>query len=129
MKKPLWIYVAGPYTKPDPCINTRNAVLVGLRLREMGFVPIIPHLSHLMHLIEPRDYRFWTQWDFDWLERCDALLVLSGESPGARAEEELAERLGIPIFQIGSADSLDYGELMDWAMKRGMRFPPEENEE
>jgi hypothetical protein len=122
----LWVYVAGPYTKPDPCVNTRNAVLVGLRLREMGFVPIIPHLSHLMHLIEPHNYEFWTQWDFDWLGRCDALLVLQGESPGARAEEDLAERFGIPVIQIGTADYLDYAELVDWAMKLGAKFPPEE---
>jgi len=91
---PVWVYVAGPYTGGDVAENVRRAVLVALDLREAGIVPVVPHLSHFAHYLSPRPYEFWMSWDFDLLDRCDMMLRLSGESPGADRE---AERFHGPV--------------------------------
>ncbi|MHA2094580.1 MAG: DUF7768 domain-containing protein [Candidatus Hodarchaeales archaeon] len=93
-----YVYVAGPYGKGDPVVNTRNAILVADKLSELGFVPFIPHLSLLWHMVSPHEVDFWYSYDNEWLKKCDALLRLPGESPGADAEVELAKSLGIPVF-------------------------------
>jgi hypothetical protein len=92
------VYVAGPYTKPDPCDNTRNACLVADELLALGFLPFIPHLSHLWHLISPKPYETWMDLDMAWLNRCDVLLRMPGESSGADREVEFAKSLGLPIY-------------------------------
>lgn len=111
MKKP-WIYVAGPYTKPDPVVNARNAIITAIALRDLGCVPICPHLSMLAHLVSPQPYEFWMRWDFDLLEKCDAVLRLDGDSPGADQETALADTLGIPVLMSMAA-------LKNWCDFRG----------
>lgn len=91
------VYIAGPYTKPDPCINTHEAVKVANQITDVC-VPLIPHLSHFWHTMSPRPYEFWTDMDFVFLSRCDALLRFPGESPGAEAEVVAAREWGIPVF-------------------------------
>lgn len=93
-----WIFVAGPYTADDPVINTRNAILAGIDLRNRGYTPIVPHLFHLAHLVAPQPYGFWTDWDMDLLKRCDCLVRLPGESSGADAEVVRARELGLEVF-------------------------------
>ena len=48
------IYVAGPYTQGDSCVNTRNALDVGNRLMDKGMAPFVPHLSHFWHTMTTR---------------------------------------------------------------------------
>ena len=100
-----YIYVAGPYTSGDPIINTRKAIEAGEQLRAMGFVPFIPHLSLIWHLVNPHDVDFWYAYDKEWIERCDALVRLPGESKGADAEVKLALELGLPVFEIADKDT------------------------
>lgn len=96
--KPL-IYIAGPYTNPDPVVNTRNAIDVGMLIVErFDSAVIIPHLTMFVHLIEPRDIEFWYQFDLDQLEHCDALWRMSGRSAGADKEVDFANRHSIPVF-------------------------------
>ena len=98
MSKPL-VYVAGPYTNPDPMENIHDAVKVGNRLyEEVGVTPIIPHLTGMWHLITPRPYQFWLDYDLEIMRRCDAVYRFPGESSGADAEVAEAQRLGIPVF-------------------------------
>ncbi len=93
------VYIAGPYTNPDPVINTRRAIQTGLKLYELGLaVPEIPHLSLLTHLVEPREVDFWYQFDKEKLVHCHFLLRLEGESTGADAEVESAREWGIPVM-------------------------------
>ena len=104
----LWVYVAGPYTNPDPIIGTRNAVLAAEDVRSWGAVPIIPHLSMLWHLISPHeDINFWYEYDLKLLEKCDALLRLPGASSGADAEVRAADYWDIPVF-------IDRVDLFNW---------------
>lgn len=92
------VYIAGPYTNPDPCINTRNAILAAEEVVKLGHTPFVPHLTHLWHLISPHDIEFWYEYDFKWLLSCDALLRLPGKSTGADNEVSFADKHNIPVF-------------------------------
>ena len=103
--RPL-VYVAGPYSSPDPCANTHEAIAVADRISAFCW-PLIPHLSHFWHTMSPKPYEFWTEHDFVLLARCDALLRFPGESPGADAEVGFSYTAGIPVFT-------DEAELRKW---------------
>lgn len=92
------IYVAAPYTYGDVVVNVRAAVLCGTELMELGFTPFVPHLYHLWHTITPRGYEDWMTLCLSWLETCDAVLRLPGDSKGADREVARAGELGIPVF-------------------------------
>lgn len=93
------IYIAGPYTHPDPVLNTNLAIKAGLRVWDEGYgVPIIPHLSMLAHIVDPRPLEYWYRFDLALLARCDALWRLEGESVGADNEVEFALAHNIPVI-------------------------------
>jgi hypothetical protein len=95
----MFIYVAGPYTKGDTGRNVREAIIAGNNLRALGHTPFIPHLTHFWHLLIPHDdINYWYQYDMEWLEKCDAVFRLPGESKGADAEVERAQELGMLVF-------------------------------
>ena len=108
----VYVYIAGPYTNPDPIMNVRKAIFVADRLLLEGMVPYIPHLTMLQHLVSPQPYEVWLQRDRDWIGRCDVLLRIPGESKGADWEVEEARRLGMPIYH-------DIGQLI-YSFKRGL---------
>lgn len=117
--KPL-VYIAAPYTNPDPVINTRQAIKCGLWLwHEDVCAVVIPHLSMLAHLVDPMRLEEWYRFDLDLLEHCHAVWRLDGESTGADAEVLRAKELGLPVFGYhGAVDSEGYGrslvELIEW---------------
>ena len=92
------IYIAGPYTNPDPVQNTHNAIKTADALVEAGYDPYVPHLTLLWHMVSPHPLQFWYDHDMKWLEVCDAVLRLPGKSSGADAEVARATELGIPIY-------------------------------
>jgi hypothetical protein len=94
----MTVYVAGPYTIPDPCENTHRAVKAADELLARGYTPYIPHLNLTWQLISPKPYAFWLEYDLIWLARCDAVLRLPGASHGADKEVEYADAIGIPVF-------------------------------
>lgn len=97
--KPL-IYLAGPYSHPDPVANTHAVVMVAEEImREGKMIPLIPHLSMLWHAIVPHEVEFWYEYDLHLLARCDAVLRIPGESTGADREMDEAWRLGLPVFR------------------------------
>ena len=93
-----YVYIAGPYTNPDPVKNTHRVIVMANWLREFGFVPFVPHLTLFWHFILPHEIDYWYSYDIEWLKKCDCILRLSGESSGADKEVEIAKELGIPIF-------------------------------
>ena len=101
--RPPMIYVAGPYSVPDPVANTYRIVKIADELLAAGFVPIVPHLSLAWHLISPKPYETWIAYDRQLLLRCDAVLRVPGQSTGATAEVEFAAELGIPVIHPRSA--------------------------
>lgn len=98
LNRKVRIYVAGPYTKPDPCINTNTAIVWGNAFMALGAVPFVPHLTHFWHTVSPKPYETWLDYDNQWIPCCDAIYRFPGESSGADKEGALAKSLGIPVF-------------------------------
>lgn len=92
------VYVSGPYSKGDPCVNTYVAIMAGNALLDAGHVPFVPHLSHFWHTMTPRPYGDWMKIDLAFLPACEAVIRLPGESPGADIETATARSLGIPVY-------------------------------
>ena len=108
VERPL-VYLAGPYTTPDPVQNTNAMIAVASKMIADGVVtPFVPHLTLLWHLVFPQPVEFWYAYDLAVLARCDALLRLPGPSTGADAEVDYAHAVNVPAF-----DELD--ELYNWA--------------
>ncbi len=97
MEKKLKVYVASPYTKGDVAINVKVNVAAGDRLYTLGYIPFIPLLTHFWNMLHPRPYEDWTDYDDQWIEVCDVLLRLPGDSKGADHEVDLTISLGIPV--------------------------------
>jgi hypothetical protein len=102
MKTRPLIYVAGPYSS-NPVHGTRAAIMAGTELEvafDVGIV--IPHLSLLWDIVCPAPVETWYVRDFDLLERCDALVRLTGKSTGADNEVNYARRCCIPVFTVSA---------------------------
>jgi hypothetical protein len=92
------IYIAAPYTKGDVARNVYNAIEAAEELVALGHTPFIPHLTHFWHIIIPHPIDFWYKQDLAWLDCCDAVLRLSGESVGADNEVMFAQKKGMPVY-------------------------------
>lgn len=107
------VYLAAPYTNPDPVENTNVICRVASALLDEGLcAPVVPHVSLLWHLVTPRPYDFWLGIDLAYLARCDAVWRLPGASSGADGEVDFARALGIPVHFSHSA-------LLHWLNSRG----------
>lgn len=103
------VYIAAPYTHPDPVQNTHEVIKVADALWESRVcVPLVPHLSLLWHLVSPKPVDDWYAYDLHLLARCDALVRLAGPSTGADDEVLAAELRQIPVFY-------DADEVLAWA--------------
>lgn len=107
-----YIYIAGPYTKGDVVINTRNAIMAGNEIADAGHFPFIPHLTMFWHIVCPQEYKFWLDQDIGWLLKCDYLVRLPGESSGADGEMIVAKNNGIPVF-------FNVAGCLDWINRNG----------
>lgn len=111
-KRPM-VYVAGPISKGPYWVNVRNGVDVGHKLMELGYVPFVPMMDFLMVFAYPDiPYETLLDYDFQIISRCDALLRIPGESPGADREVKFANERGIPVFY-------DIESLNEWNKLNG----------
>ena len=94
--KPL-VYLAGPYSKPDPVENMHNAIKVADGLLDVC-IPHIPHLTGIWHLVSPKPYPYWLEIDLEILLRCDCVYRFGGSSRGADGEVVAALNADIPVF-------------------------------
>jgi hypothetical protein len=95
--RPLRVYIASPYTLGDVGRNVHESMRAADELVKLGHVPYAPLLSHLWHLIIPHTPDFWYRLDLRWLEACDIVLRLPGQSVGADNEVKRALELGMPV--------------------------------
>jgi nucleoside 2-deoxyribosyltransferase len=100
------IYIAGPYTQGDVGVNMGRALSAANYLIEHGFAPFVPHLFHFLHMMHPQSYEVWLEQDMVWLAQCDALLRLSGDSPGADREVYWARTYHVPVYDYDSINDL-----------------------
>lgn len=113
------IYVAGPYTKGDVILNTRAVILAADELALAGYIPFVPHLSLFWHMLCPHPVDFWYQYDMKWLELCDCLVRLPGESIGSNLEVARAKHLCIPVYK-SVEEALYAGAYTDEEDKHGV---------
>jgi len=105
-RRPL-LYLAGPYTEPDPVANTHRMIRIADALLDAGFTPLIPHLTLAWHLVSPKRYETWLDYDRELLARCDAVLRVPGDSNGATRETQYADELCIPVIRPWSVHPAD----------------------
>lgn len=98
-RRKLRIYVAGPYTNGDVAQNVRSAIFEADYITShLGHVAYCPHLTHFWHMLLPHEHEFWMQLDLAWLDVCDAILRLPGESAGADREVAYAQTRGSIVY-------------------------------
>lgn len=101
------IYLASPYTHPDPFIREERylraakALMFLLLRKEWAYSPIV-HCHELAKIGGlPPDAKFWEEYDFAMLAQCKKFVILRIEgwetSKGIAGEKAEAERLGIPV--------------------------------
>lgn len=113
------VYLAGPFTHPDPMVNTRKMTRVAEAILRLHVTPIIPHLTLLWHLIRPRPQQFWLEYDLQLLARADVVLRIPGKSDGADVEVTQARHLNIPVLHPESARIQDcVSAVRDWILNR-----------
>ena len=108
------IYLASPYTHPDPAIQEARFHAACRQAAEMlrcgirVFSPIAythPIAAHGL----PGDWSFWNDQDRAFLQMCSEVwvLMLDGwrESEGVQAEIEIALRLGKPVVYVEPDDT------------------------
>ena len=94
----LKVYIAGPITKGDQFVNVRQAIFAADELMTLGFIPFVPHTNCFWHLVCPRPAKEWYEYDNHWLDVCDCMLRLEGESEGSDAEEQRMKDQGKPVY-------------------------------
>ena len=107
MTRPL-VYIAGPITG-DPWGCVRKATKAARALAtDYRFDAYLPQLSVLWGIVDPQPYEYWISLGFNMLSRCDGLIRLPGDSPGADREVEHAKALGLPVLS-------HHDDLREWA--------------
>jgi len=114
------IYVAGainPYPTERPALgflaNIHRGIRASIQLILNNYFPFCPFLDFLYFLVIQNGKNITEKMIKDvsmgWLERCDAILVLSRyrKSEGTLAEIARAKELKIPVF-YSMDDLLDY---------------------
>ena len=109
------IYVASPYSSPDPTVRQQRfeaACRAAAELMRQGktvFSPIA-HSHALCAYGLPLDWRFWEQHDRHYLEACDEVVVLMldgwRQSVGVQAEIAIARELGKPVTFLAERDCM-----------------------
>lgn len=117
VKRKLRAYVAGPISKGDLCANVNQATAAFLALAKAGCAPMCPHWAvyakpayrsgPCLDLVvceataeggTELTHADWLGIDLAWVDVCDFLVRLPGESAGADAEVARAYERGIPVF-------------------------------
>ena len=97
------VYIASPYTVGDKDENVRQQIDAAEELMNAGLLPFWPLHSHYHHLVYEHSWDEWMELSLGWVDVCDCLLRLPGESRGADIEVEHAQKSGKMIFYSTNA--------------------------
>ncbi|MGB0685946.1 MAG: DUF4406 domain-containing protein [Planctomycetota bacterium] len=97
------VFIAGPFrgkTPWDVAQNVRRAEALAFEVAKLGAMPLCPH-TNTAHFDGTLTDEFWLRGTSELLRRSDAVMLTPdwGRSSGARAEVELADAHGIPVFR------------------------------
>ena len=114
------VYIAGLYSRNkqggeaniiEIFENIRVGKEMGSRLFELGYAPYVPWFDYhfILHAQQSEKLTadYFKNVSLEWLKVCDVIYMLPHweYSGGARAEKELAEKLGIPV--VYTVDELE----------------------
>lgn len=100
-----FVYLAGPYSIGNKLENAWVMNHAALDLMDSSVIVFNPLLSHFYGYAAARfTPEFWYEFDLHWVGKCDAVVVLPGESRGAEREAEYAKEHGIPVYQWDDID-------------------------
>jgi hypothetical protein len=120
------VFIASPYTKGDPAVNTHfQCKIFDQLLTDRQVLPVAPLWTHFQHLLYPRPYKDWIDYDQAMLRLYDCCLRLDAEvssaekkytyletqSSGADAEVATFIKNGKPVFY-------SIADLYTWVSKR-----------
>lgn len=98
MKDKTKVYIASPYSLGDIGVNVKNHMDMFEVLTEEGYLVLAPLWSHFQHIAHPRSYEFWIEYTLAWLDACDVVYRMPGDSSGADGEVAYAKKHNIPVF-------------------------------
>ena len=110
------VYIASPYALGDTALNVKRQHIAFKMLDELGIFPYMPLMSHYQHMHSSKTGDDWITFDLHWLDKCDAVLRLSGESRGADIEVQRARETLKPIM-FDAEDMRTTLELIDVQMR------------
>lgn len=112
--RPTIVYVSGPITTGGNVhANVAAGILAGQTLRKLGYVVLCPHERTLTEMLDPHDYEWWMERDFEEIRACDAVFRMSDArgnplpSGGGDREVKFAKSLDTPVYY--SVDTLVSG--------------------
>lgn len=120
----MYIYLASPYSSPDPLIRKTRFLLAEqvtaamLTRREWVYSPIVHCHELAMRHELPGAFAFWKDYNFAMLQQATALIVLAipgwKESRGTQAEIGLWKSFGFePRFVNEDADYIFEEEALE----------------
>lgn len=107
------VFIASPYTKGDPAVNTHfQCKIFDQLLTDRKVLPVAPLWTHFQHLLYPRPYQDWIDYDQAMLRLYDCCLRLDAKvsssknnycyqetkSSGADAEVATFKKNDKPVF-------------------------------
>ena len=103
MRQKIKVFISSPYSIGDKRENLKRHMDSAFELMKADFIPFVPLLYSYMDDIYEMSYSEWLIQTTSWIESCDVVLRLPGESNGCEKEEKVARNKGIPIvYSIGA---------------------------
>jgi hypothetical protein len=94
------VYVSGPITKGNRTTNFYQGCQAQKLLMESGEYAVMNPMLTIMHPDEPNiSWDCWLATDLAFIEVCDELIRLPGESRGGDRETAYAREIGIPVVE------------------------------
>ncbi len=125
------IYISGPLSIGDVKDNIHNAECAYVDLVDLGFAPMCPHWNNSVEdceIFTEFEIDDWMSLDLPWVEVCDAVLRLHGESCGADIEVGFAKAKNIKVFYSIGELAAYFKYKKDYGVRNGVISSMDSNE-